>query len=48
MEERWGEIAALDCLPFDCVVCICEYLSPADLCRFGAACRVRELEEASN
>ena len=32
--------SVFDGLPFDCLVCICEYLSPSDLCRFGAACKV--------
>lgn len=31
---------SLDDLPLDCLVCICEQLSPGDLCRFGAACKV--------
>ncbi len=38
--EAGGEFADIDCLPFDCLVCICEYLGPRGLCRFGAVCRV--------
>ena len=34
----------LNGLPFDCIVSICEYLSPRDLCRFGAACKVGRKE----
>ena len=41
MEFSESELA-LDSLPFDCIACVCEYLSPEDLCRFGAACKVRE------
>jgi len=27
-------------LPFDCLVCICEFLQPEDLVEFMLACRV--------
>lgn len=40
--EEGGEISDINCLPFDCLVCICEYLSPRDLCRFGAVCKVNK------
>ena len=31
---------SLDCLPFDCIVTLCEYLSADDLVRFGLVCTV--------
>lgn len=30
----------LDCLPFDCIVTICEYLSAEDLARMSRVCSV--------
>ena len=36
VEEEWS----LDCLPFDSIVCICEFLTPEDLSRFARVCKV--------
>ena len=35
-----SESLSLDCLPFDCLVTLCEYLSAEDLTRFGRVCAV--------
>ena len=37
----------LEELPFDCIVCVCEYLSPRDLCRFASVCKVQEIYSIS-
>lgn len=37
---------ALDCLPLDCIICICEFLSAEDLARFSRVCRVSVAREA--
>ena len=34
------EAFTLDCLPFDCIVSICEYLSAEDLARMSRVCSV--------
>ena len=48
MALSWGfqdsvesdEELTLDGLGFDCLVCICEWLTPEDLCRFSGVCKV--------
>ncbi len=43
MEDENNEsVGAFYCLPFDCLVSVCEHLGPRDLCRFGATCKVAE------
>lgn len=39
--EADEEALTLDCLPFDCIVCVCEFLPPEDLARFSAVCKVK-------
>ena len=36
----------LDCLPLDCIICICEYLTAEDLAKFSRVCRVSVASEA--
>jgi len=38
--ESGGQDFTLDCLPLDCIICICEYLSAEDLGKFSRVCRV--------
>ncbi len=40
MAEDEGVALTLDCLTFDCIVCVCEFLSPEDLARFSAVYKV--------
>ncbi len=34
----------IDCLPLDCIVCICKYLPVNDLGRFGSVCKVKHID----
>lgn len=31
----------IDCLPLDCILCICEFLPVNDLGKFGRVCKVK-------
>ena len=39
-EDAEEDAFTLDCLPFDCIVTICEYLPAEDLARMSRVCTV--------
>ena len=45
-QESSEQDFTLDCLPLDCIICICEYLTAEDLANFSRVCRVSVAGEA--
>ena len=45
-QESIEQDFTLDCLPLDCIICICEYLTAEDLAKFSRVCRVSVASEA--